>query len=897
MDAAIDINLILYFLLAVLVIVVAGLLVLLYLVTRWRKQVEHALLQLGSELNTFTMQIDALRSVENEFGSLHRQPYSDLAAELQKKTQRIIQETRTLEDRWNDLNAAHHTIPINPLQSLVDTIPSAYRNARQATLMWQLRERIQRQMKEAQSLAGRIESLPEEIHSQTRQAGEGIQQMTALLKELHEAGLHGKQVEEADDALLRIQQGWARIPPEFTDDQPPDSQLGEVRETASSAYTLLNDIHPVLDEWLPRVRDWDRQYKRAVDSYESLRKTATNFRSALETPPAALNVDRFRGELEKVRSMAKALNQRLQEPLTEDLRALEKETDHLEKVVLDAAKRYDITSREVESLDRGLLELETLLKQAETRLVEPEKLQVFPLGWDLARPSLLDLHNRADNLGGRDLRRTPEQVTSALAQSARLGDEVKALIASADQALGRPREILTILGTGAVADGAAFTARVQALVREVQAYDPANWSSQDNLADLPKEAAQLEDLQRRLTAVKKPAQLKESELPARLSEARRLSELHTALRARAERIRSRQDGLHKIESAMQDELQRASATVQSLTTLLKDNPFLQETAAAELNRAAAEIDVLQKDFANPQQGLVDRKASRANTLLDGLARSENAWLDKLSADLQIHTRKMNETLAALDPIASLDDRTVVDARTLLNRIGSSPVNRKSNLSYLEAAAELKRWNNDWQACAASARALDKLAAPVLEAYRDADQARKAARAAFQSAGKLSTGRRDWPPTRQTLADDVRAFQDLEKRLDGLRNRSVSSGTLVRELGQIYHELDRLDDHVSQAARQAEAEQSEAAALESQVEELQQRWQAQAQRYPDQADLDLEIKDLVSQADQRLAQLRNQYKRGGLDYEQVMNGLREQAGILRTARFSTVDGQPVTLTQN
>ncbi len=896
MDAAIDINLILYFLLGLLIIMVAALFAMLYLVNRWRKQINHALLQLGAELNTFAMQLDALQSVQVEYGALHRQPYSDLAAELHKKITRLTQLTRTLEERWTDLNASHNQILISPLQSMIEIIPASYRNARTATLMWQLRDRIQTEMREAQSLAGRIETLPEEIHSQTRQAGEGILKLDALLKTLHEAGVHGKQVEEADDALLRMQQGWARVPPDFAAEQPPDSQLGEVHETASAAFTLLNDIQPILDEWLPRAIDWDQLYKRAVESYESLRKTATNFRTALDTPPTALNVDRFLAELEKVRAQAKALNLRLQEPLTEDLRALVKETDHLEKVVLDSAKRFDISSREVEALDRRLLELETALKQAAAKLSEPEKLQVFPLSWDISRPALLSLEEKAAQLGGRDQQRTPEEVTSALALSARLRDEVIEFSTAADQSLTRHRDLLALLGTGAIADGAAFSSETQSLVSALQAYDPANWSTQDNLASLPNETQQLEDLQHRLTAVEQPAPLKESELPARLTEARRLTDLHTALRARAARIRARLDELDKIESSMQDELQRAGSTLGNLTLLLKDNAFLKTLAAGEVTRLQSEISTLQREFENPKVGLVEKKASRANTLFDTLARLTNTWLDSLAADLQTHTRKMSETLVALDAIASLDDRTVNDARSLLNRIGSSPVNRKSGLSYMEAAAELKRWNNDWQACSASARALEQQAAPILEAYRDADQARKSAKAAFQSAGKLASGRRDWPPTRQTLADDIKSFQELEKRLDGLRSRQITSSTLVRELGQIYHELDLMDDRVTQATRKAESEQNEAAELERELEGLQQRWQAVAQRYPGQTDLDLEIKDLVSQTDQRLALLKNQYKRGGLDYDQVVSGLREQAGILRSARFTSADGQPLTLNQ-
>jgi LmbE family N-acetylglucosaminyl deacetylase len=102
--------------------------------------------------------------------------------------------------------------------------------------------------------------------------------------------------------------------------------------------------------------------------------------------------------------------------------------------------------------------------------------------------------------------------------------------------------------------------------------------------------------------------------------------------------------------------------------------------------------------------------------------------------------------------------------------------------------------------------------------------------------------------------------------------------------------------VTQAVHAAETEQGEAAETELQLGALQQRWQALAQRYPGQADLDLEIKDLVSQTDQRLGQLKSQYKRGAMEYDQVLSGLREQTSLLRNARFSNAEGQPVTINQ-
>jgi len=831
-----------------------------------------------------------------DINPLHRQPYTDLAVELNKKIARILQDAQALERRWDELNDAHNTVPISRVQAIVDTVPGAYRNARVAAAMWQQRDRIQRQVVEAQLLSKRIETLPGEIHSQTRQAGEGIIQLEGLLKTLHEAGLHGKQVEAADDALLRMQQGWMRIPEDFTAAQPPDAQLGEVRETTSAVYTVLNDIQPVLDEWLPLAQTWDMQYKRTVDSYEELRKAATNFRTALDTPPPGLVVDVYISELDKVRSTAKALNARLQEPLVEDLRALERDTAHLVKVVVDTAGRYDKATLQVAELDRALLELEAQLKAANTRMSEPEKLQVYPLNWDVSRPVLTALEEKSAALGGRDKKRAPEKVSQALTKTNALLAEGKEFSAGIEQVIARHHELLSMLGTGAVASGAAFTAEAAALARTVQAYDPNNWASQDNLASLPKEVAQMENLQRLLTATEQPVAVKESLLNARLEEARKLVELHTSLRARFDRVQKRLDEVQQIEEDTQDELERATTTVENLSLLLKDNSFLKDASAVELNRTRDEIARIQKELSTPAQGTVERKASRANTLLDNLTRSSNAWLEILAADLQTHTRKLNETLAALDQVASLDDRAVADARALLNRVGTAPTNRKTNLTFMDAAAELKRWNNDWQACSATARALETLATPVLDAAKEADQARKTAKAAFQSAGKLASGRRDWPPTRQSLADEVKIFQGLESRLDGLRSRRISSGALVRELGQIYHELDLLDDRVITAARMAESEQKEAAELEREVETLQRRWLAVEQRYPGQADLDLEIKDLVSQADQRLAQLKTQYKRGGLDYDQVLSGLREQVTLLRAARFTAADGASINLSE-
>lgn len=882
-------------LIIMLVSLVAGL-VAYGLVSRWRRQIETVLLEVGGDLNQAGFQIESLQATQYEFGKIHRQPYAALAAELQKKVDRILQMAQDVENRWVELETRQHLVPLSRLQGILEWVTGAYPGWKAAEVLREQNQNLQRELAEAQRLARRIESLPVEIYTQARMAGETLQRLETLLSALHEVGLHGKPMEEADDVFRRAQQSWRHIPEGFLAEGPPDAQAGDVRETVSAVFAVLEDVQPLLDEWVGRVEGWEKQYRRTVEAYERLRKTGNNFRAALKNPPVGLIVDGFLAELDRVRVTTVAINKRLQEPLVDDLRALERETIHLEKVVKDQVARYDRVCRQVEELDRAILELEARQSEAARRLAEPEKLQVYPLVWDISRAFLADLETGLNAIGSRDQKRTPEQVEEGLRLAAEQDAKLSSFIRRLETVLNFHQEFLSLLGTGLVTDGMAFIENAQQLAEKALLYAPVNWSGGDTPAAFQADLNRLKELQQRLTGAPQPMAIKESELSDHLEDARRLVELHRALRAREERMRQRLTALEKAESEALAEAERAQATVDHLLLLTRENAVLQEKALAEMNRFREEFSRLVEEFRNPAQGAVERKVSRMNVLVEQLSRASQSWLDQLVLDLQNQTQRISSQLDELDRSVALDDRAVNEARSLIERLGSRPAPRKNGLTYLETAAEIKRWNNEWQTCRGVSQALDEVAKVVLEAAREATQAREAARKALQSAGKLASGRRDWPPTRQSLVEEVRAFQELDRRLERLKSDRKTAGGAVHELGQIFHELSQLEDRVVAAIRQAEIEQQEAIRLERLLEEYQQRWQALAQRFPAQADLDLEIKDLVSQADQRLAHIKTQYKQGSMSYEQALDGLREAASALRNARFSVSEGQEVRISQ-
>jgi hypothetical protein len=162
---------------------------------------------------------------------------------------------------------------------------------------------------------------------------------------------------------------------------------------------------------------------------------------------------------------------------------------------------------------------------------------------------------------------------------------------------------------------------------------------------------------------------------------------------------------------------------------------------------------------------------------------------------------------------------------------------------------------------------------------------------FQSSAKLAGGRREWPPVRQTLEKELEEFRKLEARLDGLHGGHWPAGKLVRELGLLYHELDKIDDRAAAAAREAERERAEALETERVLVDLQRQWQGVAARSGD-LEITAWVRDLTAGVEKRLNSLRADYRRGAIHYDQALAGLQEQADLLRGSRLTTRDGKSV-----
>jgi len=860
-----------------------------WLTRRWRWQVEEALKLCADDLDAARGQIFDLREAQVEFAGMHRQPYADMSQELLNLIGEAEASTAALEKAWQELDARKTAAPGEKLRALIVAAPDAYRLARAVDELERLRDELAGRLAQGAAAVQALQAVPSEVAAQASQAIEGIAQLEALLDELHEVGLHGRMMDEADEALLRLQRDQVRFPSGF-------NGVGVAKAThlaASDLYDLLRNIQPLLGDWMPRVRSWQRMYLRGVETYDRLQKTSANFRAALAAPPPVLIVTRFQAALLQVAATAAELNERLRSAEVQSLRGLEREINHLERILQEAAEQYDQAVQQVAELDHLLLELEADFKLLASRMAEAEVEEDYPLNWDVTEPLKIELQEKIAGLGGRDLKRSPEQVGEALEQGHELFERLTTLLERTDGQIDRYRDLLSLLTSANLAEGAEWARRALQLTREVTAYDPANWNKTDEISGAARDVNALDELQRKLVPAEHPALLRESGLGRRLEETRALAGLHQRLRPRVEHIRARLSELRQLDRDAHDDLDRLVNTLEQTGLLLNGNSYLQEVAAVELSKLRGEAVRLREDFDRPEVGLLEKKAARFKTLSDTAARAMTGWIDRLAANMQLHTAAISESLAGLDGLAQLEDREVHDARELLRRVGAAPAYARP-ANPLEAAATLKRCAADWQSAAACAAALEQFTAPVLSAARDAEQARRSAKSVLVSAPKLTSGRREWPPSRAALEHDAAEFRKLEARLDGLRGQRWSASRLVRELGLIYHDLDKLDDRAAQAVRAAEGERRAAQEAEQTLGDLIRRLEIFAQRHADQPGVADTALDLARQAEQRLAYLRSRYRQGGVDYDQVLEEMVELAGSLRSARFTSSDGRSIGL---
>jgi chromosome segregation ATPase len=356
--------------------------------------------------------------------------------------------------------------------------------------------------------------------------------------------------------------------------------------------------------------------------------------------------------------------------------------------------------------------------------------------------------------------------------------------------------------------------------------------------------------------------------------------------SRCENIQKRLEDLQHNQEQAQEQLGDLAKLLIQAQLVASSNQFLAGLAAQEIERLLANVQSLQKDLAQSQNGSLTRKVRQTGDLANRVKGFADRWLEQLGKEIQEQTKEISGELYKLDAITHLEDASVTEARRLLS---SSPLylesasNGGARLSLQDSVLELKQRSGFWQECIAAQKGLENVR-QLVETYEEASYQRQNTHKLLSQASTWDGQKRSWPPTSATLEAETREMEKIEQQFQTLKEQGGKAIGLVAQFSNLSTRCQTLAERLRQSAGRAAQDQSQVEDLETSINDLASPWQDRLAEYRENPDASLEIHELLNSVDAEMKRIRNEYARGKLEYNQVLLALRT---LQRKVRFYQV----------
>jgi hypothetical protein len=893
------------------------------LVAWWKSEAQSTVRKLGVSIQEHDNRLAELKGFLQSYHRVQQEPFATPLNELQTDIDEMQEQLEAFLKTGQSFDEELRTGGGNKLLNIIASPFIWFRRWGLARAMKRESGEIGVRLVEAENRVQRIHDIPWDLAIRARQAGKDVDEINNTARELQTKGARGSLLQTVVNQGPQLDRALDEIPDPFYVAGREELIAAANLDATIRTYEALIRIDPAIQRYLPQVREWKTSFEKATTEYTGLKQAGAALRQAMAKPPEGLSISALQGRLDQMAQHAAELGQRVAQPDVSELKNLAREASQLRKVISDTEQQYSRASKQVSDLGQAIVALDrqmTLLSEQFSRL---ESHPAFPIIWDTSREQLAGLRKRLDGLGPALLPRSPEQIGRNLKEIDEIRAGLKALAEAHPRAAGMHSALVEVLESGEIKEGAAWLRKARETAEQASIYDAKNWSRQEAVHTLPTELNDLESEHQRLGPSDLPVPLKESDLEQRLNDTQQLAAQHKALRARVESARGRLEKIQEIEKTCKDRLTESWNALERIALLAESNPLIEQTAGADIDRMGEEIRHLGNDLNAQSQGEIEKKAQKINAQVDKVNRAMNSWLAQLTGSILEQGRQISQHLAEIDAVGMIEDGPVQQARTLLARQdylsvsqtaasqpsqsrGAAPRSVAARITRSEAAtalndlevtAEIKRRNDLWQALQAANKALEEKCGPLFASFQETTQARNEARDKVAEIAQHLPSKPTWPPSDQSALPDAQGLRPVDDKWEALKRQPTRADGAILEMGRLAQQYRMVTERAGNLIGRIEQDQERIQEAEWQIEELKQRWQAQAQADPNNPIVREGVRTLMSQADSRLAYIKHQYMRGALTYEQVLHNLRLLYDELHAARVSVDDQHDIGLNEN
>jgi DNA repair exonuclease SbcCD ATPase subunit len=860
----------------------------LYLLVRyWRNRTQQDLKHNRSEMRGFQNRLRQILMTIQSYQGNGGEPYETRLVELQEQADEINARLAELERKNVASQEGMRQVAANRWQATVGGPFFWYQLRRQVRGMADDRQEIATALEQAEGLQTAIGHLPWDVAQRARQVGELQQRVDALLEQIQSRGVQGEAIQSAASQAAQSRADLSQVPEAFYK-ADENALLEQVDQAAViQVHGLLEKALPLLENLLSQLHTWEHQQSEAAAKVALMRQSLQSSGQALSEMLPGLDLSGMQSQLDQLQATAGDLQRSLDGLKVEHLPSVAAEATRVHKAAQDIEARSKVARQQLAELGDLLAELNGGLKQTATQLAALGTHSVRPVIWAQSRAQLTELSGQAKRVGPASQARTPEKLVQDVEAARRLSQQQKELYQHTQEVATHHEELVTLLASPGLNQGAVFRQQVQSLLAKVQEYAVENWARGDGVNRLPEELRYFDEgLQTVARDLQEP--VAESEISSRLDEARQLEQFQARLHERVEHIQARLGEIQQMEQQAQNQAAAMRAALNQAALLVSSNPFLEGLATGELGRLQKSLDLVENELENRQQGVVEKKAHNVEVLMGRAEQASQGWLDRLNKEIDGLKSTLARQVSELQGIAALDEQPVAEAQRLLSSPQSFGASGFGGTSLARPDAiilELRRRSEYWQACKAGANALQDIAGPLLEAYQSAGQERQAARQLFSELNDWLRSSRGWPPTSVDLDTERQELERLDGQWNGLRQQRARAIQLVKQYAGLEGTYRSLSERVHLAGEKAADERQKMEGLESEIDEMMQAWEQLRQNYRENQVTAGEIRRLLGDVDNERNQLKRQARQDIRSYDQILQGLQSLNRRLRLAQVS------------
>lgn len=868
------------------------------LIRSWQAKTRRDLKSVQADLRTFQTDLRQLEIDTQRYSIEDREPFGSEMKALAGRLESVAQRLAYLQQHYGRVRAESHRFELHPWQLLIGAPFYLFQWFGIRQMVGDLRRETIRMRAEFSALQGSTQVLARrgwDVASKARQVLEKERQARQALNTLGERHVQGDAFEAALLQAGELRAILEQVPDIFFKADETTLLSQSDKEVIADVFELLYQAEPAADRLLEQVKEWERQYGEASGQVADLRRTLGEIKDFMATLPPELVLTQHQDRLTQLSAISENLSATLARIEIESIPQVVKEAERVQVAAREMGEELKRSRRQIGALGRILEELSAGLKELSGQFADLAKSPVRPILWSQSRPRLTELSRQVAALGGPDQGRIPGQVDKDLAAASALLAEQKDLTRHCQRIAAGHAELLNLLASPELQEAPDWLVSAETLAAQVGAYAPDNWPRGDSVASFMADTHTLSERQARLISDSRGDPLPEAEVNQQLEAVKALVEGHRSLRGRAGRIKDRLAEIQDLEKSLRERFGTTRTMLNQVELLARSNDFFNEIAMAEIGSLRSQLEARGTELGQRRQGLVEEKARQLTALITQIEGSANGWLERLNGDIENKKKLLAMKVDALDEIAALDERAMVEAQSLLSQDLANSVAQRSrqkpSFPLDELVAQIKPRCDTWQACVAALLAVEDLEKPLVETYQEALRQYELAREQLARATSWLSGKRSWPPTSVSLDPELQEFKNLEaqwKEMVGQPNRAI---VIVRHLGDLSARFQKLQERTAQKVERAEGEQTRIHDLEVELEDLSRRWQALIPQYPEGAN---DIRSLTSQITRETEALKRQARQGGVPYAEVLQSLNFICENVQNQQITLEDGRVIRL---